>query len=89
MITFGGAADEQSAYFGLRTGGVAAVQLTNGDKRWFTPIERAPGPGPKGQTAAITAAPGVIFSDAWDGVEFFFVVRRKASNLIITRKGAC
>ena len=68
MITFGGAADEQSAYFGLRTGGVAAVQLTNGDKRWFTPIEGAPGPGPKGQTAAITAAPGVIFSDAWDGV---------------------
>ena len=38
MITFGGAADEQNAYFGLRTGGVAAVQLDTGERKWFTPI---------------------------------------------------
>jgi polyvinyl alcohol dehydrogenase (cytochrome) len=68
MITFGGAADEQSAYFGLRTGGVAAVQLKTGEKRWFTPVTAPPGPGPKGETAAVTAIPGVIFSTSWEGV---------------------
>jgi len=68
MITFGGAADEQSAYFGLKTGGVAAVQLTTGDKRWFTPVEGLPGPGLRGQNAALTAIPGVIFSGGWDGI---------------------
>src|ERR1700694_601940 len=39
MITFGGAADDQNAYFGVRTGGVAAVRFTNGGKRWVPPIE--------------------------------------------------
>ena len=68
MITFGGAADDQSAYFGLRTGGVAAVQLDSGEKRWFTPIAPPAGPGPRGETAAVTAIPGVIFSGGWDGV---------------------
>ena len=69
MITFGGAADQQSAYFGLRTGGVAAVNLATGEKRWFTPVAPAPGPpGPRGETAAITAIPGVIFSGSWEGI---------------------
>ncbi len=68
MITFGGAADDQSAYFGLRTGGVAAVRLTNGEKQWFTPIEGPTAPGPRGETAALTAIPGVIFSNSWEGV---------------------
>lgn len=68
MITFGGAADDQSAYFGLRTGGVAAVQLDTGEKRWFTPVKPPPGPGPRGENAALTAIPGVIFSGGWDGV---------------------
>jgi len=68
MITFGGAADDQSAYFGLRTGGVAAVRLSNGEKQWFTPIEGPTAPGPRGETAALTAIPGVIFSNSWEGV---------------------
>ena len=68
MITFGGAADEQSAYFGLRTGAVAAVQLTNGEKRWLTPIEAPTVSGRRGETAALTAIPGVIFSGSWQGV---------------------
>jgi polyvinyl alcohol dehydrogenase (cytochrome) len=68
MITFGGAADDQNAYFGLRTGGVAAVQLDTGEKKWFTPITPPAGPGPRGETAAITAVPGAIFSGGWDGV---------------------
>jgi len=69
MITFGGAADEQKAYFGLRTGGVAAVQLSNGEKKWFTPIEQPQAPALRGgETAAVTAIPGVVFSGGWDGV---------------------
>ena len=68
MITFGGAADDQNAYFGLRTGGVAAVQIDTGEQKWFTPIPPAPGPGPKGENAAITAIPGAIFSGGWDGM---------------------
>jgi polyvinyl alcohol dehydrogenase (cytochrome) len=68
MITFGGAADDQNAYFGLRTGGVAAVRMDTGEQKWFTPIPPTPGPGPKGETAAITAIPGAIFSGGWDGM---------------------
>ena len=68
MITFGGAADDQNAYFGLRTGGVAAVRLTDGEKRWFTPIAGPATPGPRGETAALTAIPGVVFSTSWEGV---------------------
>jgi polyvinyl alcohol dehydrogenase (cytochrome) len=68
MITFGGAADDQNAYFGLRSGGIAAVQLTTGERRWFTPIEGPATPGARGENAALSAAPGVVFSDGWDGV---------------------
>jgi polyvinyl alcohol dehydrogenase (cytochrome) len=64
-ITFGGAADEQNAYFGLSTGGIAAVQLSNGEKKWFTLPAQAGRGG--GQSAAITAIPGVIFSGGSDG----------------------
>lgn len=67
MITFGGAADDQNAYFGLRTGGIAAVSLDTGQKKWFTPIQ-SPEKGPRGENAAITAIPGALFSGGWDGV---------------------
>jgi polyvinyl alcohol dehydrogenase (cytochrome) len=69
MITFGGAADQQNAYFGLRTGGIAAVQLTTGQKKWFTPVpvSQTPGLG-GGETAALTAIPGAVFSGGQDGV---------------------
>jgi polyvinyl alcohol dehydrogenase (cytochrome) len=68
MITFGGAADDQNAYFGLRTGGVAAVKMDTGEKKWFTPVAGTPGPGPKGENAALTAIPGAVFSGGWDGM---------------------
>ena len=68
MITFGGAADDQNAYFGLRTGGVAAVKMDTGEQKWFTAVEPGKNPGPKGETAAITAIPGAIFSGGWDGM---------------------
>jgi polyvinyl alcohol dehydrogenase (cytochrome) len=68
MMTFGGAADEQNAYFGLRSGGIAAVSLKTGKKEWFTPLPGArPGDTSQGQTAALTVIPGVVFSGGWDG----------------------
>lgn len=69
MITFGGAADDQNAYFGLRTGGVAAVDVATGEKKWFTPQDDAHNAIQlHGQTAAVSAIPGVVFSGGWDGV---------------------
>lgn len=69
MITFGGAADDQRAYFGLRNGGVAAVQLATGEKRWFTPEDDSHSSIQlHGQTAALSGIPGVVFSGGWDGM---------------------
>jgi polyvinyl alcohol dehydrogenase (cytochrome) len=69
MITFGGAADDLNAYFGLRSGGVAAVSLKTGERKWFTPLPgQRPGGPFQGQTAAPTVIPGVVFSGGWDGV---------------------
>ncbi len=70
MMTFGGAADNENAYFGLRTGGIAAVDLVTGKKKWFAPIEQnSQSQGTRnGETGATTAIPGVVFSGGWDGV---------------------
>jgi polyvinyl alcohol dehydrogenase (cytochrome) len=68
-IVWGGAADEQTAYFGLGPGGIGAIEIRNGERKWFTPLapaqERA---RHAGQEGPLTAIPGVIFSDGWDGV---------------------
>jgi polyvinyl alcohol dehydrogenase (cytochrome) len=81
MITFGGAADDQNAYFGLRSGGVAAVSLKTGEKKWFTPLSgQRPGGPFQGQTAALTVIPGVVFSGGWDG--FLRAFSAEDGNLI-------
>lgn len=68
-IVWGGAADGENAYFGLGPGGIAAVQLRDGERKWFARLEPAPAvaqhPGHEG---ALSAIPGVVFSGAWDGV---------------------
>jgi polyvinyl alcohol dehydrogenase (cytochrome) len=68
MITFGGAADDQNAYFGLRTGAISAVRMDTGEQKWSTPIAPTPEKGPKGETAAVTAIPGAVFVGSWDGI---------------------
>ncbi len=71
LIVFGGASDEQDAYFALnQVGGMAAVDMLTGERKWFTPL--APADLPRepphpGQSAAVTAIPGVVFSGGWDG----------------------
>jgi polyvinyl alcohol dehydrogenase (cytochrome) len=68
-IVWGGAADAQSAYFGLNSGGLVSIQLATGERQWFTPLEPAAGmERHRGHSAALTAIPGVVFSAAFDGV---------------------
>jgi len=66
QIVWGGTADDRNAYFGLNSGGLVALQFSNGERRWFTPL--TPLSNRKtGQDAAVSAIPGVIFSGGWDG----------------------
>ena len=67
QIVWGGAADDQSAYFGLHSGGIVALQLSNGERRWFTQIDPVVSSLP-GEEGSVSAIPGVVFSGAWDGV---------------------
>ena len=69
QITWGGAADDQNAYFGLHSGGIVALHLADGMKRWFAPLP--PSESMKehvGQNGPVSAIPGVVFSGGWDGV---------------------
>jgi polyvinyl alcohol dehydrogenase (cytochrome) len=67
QINFGGGSDDRNAYFGLDSGGIVALSLTNGERIWFTDINPEPGRH-GGHDAAVSTIPGVIFSGGWDGV---------------------
>jgi polyvinyl alcohol dehydrogenase (cytochrome) len=67
QVNFGGSADELNAYFGLNSGGIVALSLLDGERRWFTDIEPPSGRN-RGDDAAVSTIPGVIFSGGWDGV---------------------
>jgi polyvinyl alcohol dehydrogenase (cytochrome) len=74
QIMWGGAADEQSVYYALQSGGVAAVRLSDGKVTWRLALEPSaahPGPGGRlrrGQEAAVSVMPGAVFSGGWDGI---------------------
>ena len=66
---WGGAADDRNVYFGLHSGGIVALQLSNGERRWFTKIDPAPAVSRlPGQEGSVSAIPGVVFAGGWDGV---------------------
>ncbi|HEY7337094.1 MAG TPA: PQQ-binding-like beta-propeller repeat protein [Bryobacteraceae bacterium] len=68
-IVWGGAADDRNAYFGLGPGGIGAVQLRDGERKWFTPLQPAPPVAAHpGQDGALSAIPGLVFSGGFDGV---------------------
>jgi polyvinyl alcohol dehydrogenase (cytochrome) len=67
-IVWGGAADEQNAYFGLGPGGVVAVRLRDGRRQWFASLPPAGSPARAGQDGALTVIPGAVISGGWDGV---------------------
>ena len=65
-IVWGGAADDNAAYYGLTGGGMAAVQLSTGERLWYTPLAK---PGTRVSNAAATSAiPGVAFVGGTDGM---------------------
>ena len=66
-IVWGGAADGQYVYFGLDSGGVISLRLTDGQRHWFTTIMPAI-PERQSNSAAVTAIPGAVFAGGWDGV---------------------
>jgi polyvinyl alcohol dehydrogenase (cytochrome) len=67
---FGGAVDDQYAYFGLHLGnGLVALQLSNGVEKWFTPLKTPETMAQhRGVVAAVSVIPGVLFSGGMDGV---------------------
>ncbi|MEP7353402.1 MAG: PQQ-binding-like beta-propeller repeat protein, partial [Acidobacteriota bacterium] len=68
-IVWGGASDSDTAYFGLGPGGIGAVSIRNGEKKWFTELKPVAGmESHPGQDGPLTAIPGVVFSGGWDGV---------------------
>jgi polyvinyl alcohol dehydrogenase (cytochrome) len=74
QIVFGGAADGEKAYFAMRggigtTAGLAAVQLSDGVEKWFTPIPPQESMSTHaGITAGVTVIPGVVFTAGLDGM---------------------
>ena len=66
-IVWGGAADDQSSvYYGLTSGGVVALNIATGTKRWLASFNDS---GPhSGSPGAVTAIPGVVFSGGLDGL---------------------
>jgi polyvinyl alcohol dehydrogenase (cytochrome) len=66
-LIWGGAADSRRVYFGVTTGGVAALNLNTGVRDWFTPL--AGEGGAKIDTSApASATPEVVFAAGTDGV---------------------
>ena len=67
-ILFGGAADDQTAYFGLDNGVLAALDPVTGQSKWSRSVPPLSPEGPRrGFTAALTAIPGVLFAGGQDG----------------------
>jgi polyvinyl alcohol dehydrogenase (cytochrome) len=68
LIVFGGAADQQNAYFALTSGAMAAIKLATGEPIWFTPmVARGNSRARMGMSAAVTAITGAAFVGGWDG----------------------
>ena len=64
-VQWGFAADEQTAYFGLTVGAVAAVDIRSGAKKWLV---RPLGPDSRVSFgSATTLIPGVVFQGGSDG----------------------
>jgi polyvinyl alcohol dehydrogenase (cytochrome) len=68
-VQWGGAASADSLYYGLTDGGVVALRLADGERRWFAPLNRDHSPHVS-HAAAATAIPGVVFVGGTDGVLF-------------------
>ena len=63
---WGGALDGEYAYVGCGDGAVAALRLTDGQRKWCTPLNAAPD-NKVAYSAAVTVIPGVLFVAGSDG----------------------
>jgi len=64
-IVWGGAADHENVYYGMGSGGMAALKMASGQRAWLQPINAA---GVRaGNNAAATIIPGVVFVGGTDG----------------------
>jgi len=69
-IVFGGAVDDQRVYYGLQLGNaLVALRLSDGVEQWFMPLKTPEAMAQhRGIVAAVSAAPGVLFSGGMDGM---------------------
>lgn len=68
-IIWGGASDGRKVYFGLGVGGIHAVNIRDGAKAWFTPLQPAAGRERNlGQDGPLTVSADLVLSSGWDGV---------------------
>ena len=68
MITFGGAADEQNAYFGLRTGGVARCDWIRAKRSGSLPSRQNRAPARRAKPQRSRPSPELFFREAGDGM---------------------
>lgn len=68
-IIWGGAHDGNNAYFGLGSGGIAALRLSDGNKQWFTPLAATAGRERNlGHDGPLTVSSDIVISGGWDGI---------------------
>lgn len=68
-IIWGGASDGTNVYFGLGPGGIHAVRISDGARRWFTQLTPAPDRETHaGQDGPLTVSADLVLSSGWDGV---------------------
>ena len=66
-MVWGAAVDSRNVYVGLTSGGVAAHALETGKQEWLSRLKPAAG-RIAGNSGAVSAISGVVFSGGWDGV---------------------
>ena len=82
QLALGGATDRQNLYLALEDGTAIAIDLASGKRKWLARLESLDELGEPtsngenrtkaglrfGQSAAVTAIPGVVFTGGWDGI---------------------
>ncbi len=82
QLALGGASDGQNLYVALEDGTAVAIDLASGKRKWLARLESLDDLGEPtsngenrteaglrfGQSAAVSAIPGVVFTGGWDGI---------------------
>ena len=82
QLALGGATDGESLYVALEDGTAVGIDLASGKRKWLARLESLDELGEPtsngenrtkaglrfGQSAAVTAIPGVVFTGGWDGI---------------------